>query len=146
MTPIGQPPAEQPPLPGDTVTESTRNAILDRLERLQKVEGDQARKAAERGGDFCKWVDTFIEQQQHRTEEALMPLLRIWFSIRGLHQSNADLAATGHAADWAARTKRELLDAAGRSTPANLRANVDAAVSTWDAVRLHSTIDSIMEG
>jgi HK97 family phage portal protein len=145
MTPVGQQPPADQPQPAETVTESTRNAILDRLERLQKVEADQARKAADRGGDFCRWVDTFTEQQQQRMEESLAPLLRIWFAMRGGHQSNADLAAAAHAADWAARTRQELLDAAGRSTPANLRVNVDAAVSSWDALRLQTTLDSIME-
>jgi len=135
----------------DENDEATRQAsfeaILDRLERLQKIEVDQVCDAAKRDSNFLEWMEKFYAQQELRIEEALTPILRVWYSLRRKSGNGRDAAleASAVALEIVNRSRQDFLVIAGDSTKEMLAANVERLVELWGSDRLRHIVEELME-
>lgn len=85
--------------------------VIDRLQRLAKIEQTAVRKAAVKEDNFLEWLERFHGQQFERIVEALTPELRVFALVYGW--PDAGLASM-IASKVIERSRDELLSIAGR--------------------------------
>jgi len=110
----------------DTKEDSKDNAALQsklrlvvssRLREVQHTEANRVKQAAESSGNFCEWVEAFYMSSSFGGR-----LETTWECV-GL--------SAACAVDYADESKRQLLEAAGSCTQAELSATVSRTVATW---------------
>lgn len=114
------PPAPEP---------QARAVLVDRLRGLVSVEAKRVRAAAARSGNFCAWLDGFYSDTRF-----LATLSRAVEGAGG---------ESWQALDHANHSKQQLLEAAGRATPAELAGAIDALTADWPA-RAEALADAIL--
>ncbi len=122
----GDPPDDPP---DDNPSAQARSLIVNRLKELIAVEAKRVRAAAKKSANFVAWVDEFYGETRF-----LATLSRIVGSMGG---------ETWHAIEHANASKQQILEAAGRSTPAELAANIEHATADWPA-RAEALADEIL--
>lgn len=102
-----------------------RELMRDRVHRMLKVESEQIKRAAGKGGDFCGWLSEFYELHREKLHASLCPVAKATFAVfdafHGRDPSDAVSAGVGNHCD---RNVRGLLDVAGNSYENNLSDNV----------------------
>lgn len=91
--------------------------------QIRKIESTHLKRISNKPGDFLPALEKFLEGHQERVQIILDPVLEFIKPDVG----GASRAAAAHCADL----KREWLDIAGESTPANLKENTEARLKDW---------------
>ena len=130
---------EQPdPEPESERVDNTRPAarimLNDALCRMQGMEFQAATRAAKKPGEFLTWLDEFYARHSTTMAEAVFaPLMAV---------GNSDHIKFALA--WCERSKNELLEAAGRATPAQFAEVVAEVVESWRVARIEAAIKELL--
>lgn len=117
-----------------------RGLIVDRLNRMIEIESRAAKRAAEKGGNFVEWVDSFYSDFAGKVEASLDPVLAAYRTLPGVESDvNAGVVAQEHIE----ASKANLLAVAGYSNADNLSQNVADIVEAWRARAIKASKDII---
>jgi len=105
-----------------------RGLVSDRLSRMIDIESKAAKRAAEKGGNFVEWVDTFYDEFATKMAASLDPVLAAYRVLPGVKSEvDAEIVAQDHAK----ASKANLLAVAGYSNAENLAQNVEDMTAVW---------------
>lgn len=117
--PAAPPPSPGQPKPADAgaLRSALSKAVASASARCLRKEGEQAKRAAGKPGEFCAWLDEFYGRHTEMVADALSPLAEAWEAAFGkppfgvvqhVERSRADLlaAADGEPAGFAVRVER----------------------------------------
>jgi len=127
------------PTVDDSTLEAHRALIVDRAERMLKVEREKVVKAAKREGNFLEWVDKFYATWPETVARSLEPVVNAVATI-----TNCTKTASEVAAEMSRQSQEAIVNVAGYSYEDNLAANVSDAMDLWDT-RPEEIANSLME-
>src|SRR5690606_21913234 len=126
-----------------SVRAAHRETLVEIVERLAKIEGDQVRKAAQKDSRFIDALDRIYEQHREKLLQALTRPLIAWCTVRRRQFDEAHLAACVD--EYLATRKSDVLEAAGRAKDQRaLAAQVETVLAGRDADSIHEFVDRIM--
>lgn len=130
LVPMNMASAKAIPDAAEKVAQANRGVLLDAARRMLRKEIAAARKAAAQPATFRAWVDSFYAKHEDVFAQAIAPAME---AIRAQNTAAPEpLALTRR---HVATARQALLDAADRSTPETLTANVCAILDAWEVSR-----------
>lgn len=137
--PQSPPPASKPAALANTrLADSLRKAIVAASARCLRKEAEQAKRAAQKPGDFLVWMEGFYPKHREMIDEALRPLLEAWGAAFGSITDECgvpDNPATSLIAWHMTRSAAELLHTA-ECKPDELPMAVERLAEKWLGDRL----------
>lgn len=116
-----------------------RELIIDRAERMLKVEREKVIKASRKDGNFLEWVDRFYSTWPDTVASSLRPVVNAVASVTTCSQTADEIAA-----EMSRQSRELILNVAGYSYTDNLADNIAEAVEQWDG-RADEIANSLME-
>lgn len=113
--------------------------VTDTVQRMLKKEANAVTRAAAKPESFLSWIDSFYLKHADTISEALCP------AASSLRPSLAAEIVAVHAARIVERSKRDLLEVAGRASAKKLPAAVDAMLANWASDRPSAHAADFME-
>lgn len=128
--PTPEPPRQpEPEQPRSRPGRSAMAGLLEvTLTRLGKVEMTAVRRLAGKPGHLDGWLEEFYPRHQGILAEALGPVLAMLGELVG----EVTPSASQVAGDWCTRSRTDLEDLAGRTTPARWGDDLGALVAAWE--------------
>jgi HK97 family phage portal protein len=128
-------PPKQPGAAAVRLANSLRKVIVAATGRCLRKEAEQARRAAQKPGEFVAWLDGFYAKHAEMLADAIRPPLEAWAAAFPHQAGDAEGWAENSAAMHCERSRRDLL-AAAECKPAELSAAVERVAEKWLGERL----------
>lgn len=145
--PIDEPTADKPePVDEQAANETLRRCtlaaramLLGSVARMIHKEATAARRAANKPGEFLKWLDAFYDDKHLATyTEAIQP------ACDALQALGFTFTAEEFPVEQSKVSYNELLEASGTCSAADLPNKIEECVSRWERVRPVAIVDSII--